>query len=258
MKLHEEFKLYETMWDESNALLDPIDTIVAEIESGAKALVQSSPLKEATKLDLNIDNAEVEAEQAEDDKYWKKNTSWLERVKNWFADKVLQYVLKNEKVYNALITNAFEGRFTENYLVDITYDLQQIHWSQIEDVSLKNAAKTGVDTSNLALKVISKEPFYGQEKFFVQVLKLIRSGAVKDIYEAVRVLDLELFEYQLVSKHLLESDINSLTEDVSLNISMEDLEKVLSDIRAKYGDDHEVDVDELNTFIADWKEEQNN
>jgi hypothetical protein len=63
--------------------------------------------------------------------------------------------------------------------------------------------KTGVDTSNLSLKVISKDDWYSQEKFFAQVLKLIRSGVVKDIYEAVRMLDLELFEYQLVSKELL-------------------------------------------------------
>ena len=51
----------------------------------------------------------------------------------------------------------------------------------------------------------------------------------------------------------------SLTEDVSsLNMSMEDFLKALSDMRAEHGDGHEVDVDEINAFMVDWKEEQNN
>lgn len=195
---------------------DSVDAIIAEIEAGAKALLQSSPLQEATELDLDIDNNDIEAAQAELDKDWKKSKSWIERVKTWFAEKVLKYVLKNEKVYDALITYQFEGNIVESYLVDITYDLQQIHWDQLEEVAIKNAAKNGVDTSNLALKVISKDNWYSQEKFFVQVLKLIRSGAVKDIYEAVRALDLELFDYKLVSKELLE-ELDSLYEAPDLH-----------------------------------------
>lgn len=102
-----------------------------------------------------------------------------------------------------MINKAFEGDLAESSLVELTKDLQQLHWDQLEEVAIKKAEKTGVDTSNLSLKVISKDDWYSPEKFFAQVLKLIRSGAVKDIYEAVRLLDLELFEYQLSSKELL-------------------------------------------------------
>lgn len=199
MKLHEEFKLYENMWDESN---DPIDAIIAEIELGAKALLKDSPLVEA--INLDIDNDDIENMQIEADKDWKKSTPWIERVKTWFSEKVLKVILKNEKVYNTLITNQFEGNRIESYLVDLTHELQQYHWNQIEEISLKNAAKTGADVSGLTLKVISKENWYSQEKFFVKVLELIRSGAVKDIYEAVRKLDLALFDYQLVPESLLD------------------------------------------------------
>jgi hypothetical protein len=63
MKVYEELdSLNETVEDAD------ITVIVAEIEADAKALVQSNPLQEATKLDLDIDNAEVEAEQANADK----------------------------------------------------------------------------------------------------------------------------------------------------------------------------------------------
>jgi hypothetical protein len=63
MKVYEELdSLNETMEDTD------ITVIVAEIEADAKALVQSSPLQEATKLDLDIDSAEIEAEQAKADK----------------------------------------------------------------------------------------------------------------------------------------------------------------------------------------------
>ena len=204
---------------------DSVEAIIAEIEAGAKALLQDGPVTEA--IDLDIDNNDIDALQVEADKDWKKSQPWIERVKTWFAEKVLKVILKNEKVYDALITNQFEGNRVESYLVDITYDLQQIHWKQLEEVAIKNAAETGVDTSNLALKVISKDNWYNQEKFFVQVLKLIRSGAVKDIYEAVRTLDLELFEYKLVSKELLESDC-------ALNEGIEDVDfKALADAEAE-------------------------
>jgi hypothetical protein len=63
MKVYEELdSLNETVEDAD------ITVIVAEIEADAKALVQSNPLQEATKLDLDIDSAEIEAEQAKADK----------------------------------------------------------------------------------------------------------------------------------------------------------------------------------------------
>ena len=205
-------KLLEEL-DSLNEATDSVDAILAEIEAGAKALLQDSPITE----DIDIDNNDIDALQVEADKDWKKSQPWIERVKTWFAEKVLKVILKNEKVYDALITNQFEGNRVESYLVDITYDLQQIHWDQIEDIALKNAAKKGKDISGLALKVISKENWYSQEKFFVKVLELIRAGGAKDIYDAVRKLDLALFDYQLVPKHLLES--SGLTEATDINSS---------------------------------------
>lgn len=197
-------KIYEEL-DNLNETIEDADitNIIVNIETDAKALLQSSPLQEDTKLDLDINNIEIEAEQAKADKKWKNKTSWLVRVRTWFAEKVLKHLLKNEKLYDTLINKAFEGDIAENSLVELTKDLQQLHWDQLEEVAIRNAEKTGVDVSNLSLKVISKDDWYSPEKFFAQVLKLIRSGAVKDIYEAVRTLDLELFEYQLVSKELL-------------------------------------------------------
>ena len=52
----------------------------------------------------------------------------------------------------------------------------------------------------------------------------------------------------------------SLTEDVdqSLNMSMEDFLKALSDMRAEYGDDHVADANEINAFMKDWKSEKEN
>jgi hypothetical protein len=62
-------KVYEEL-DSINETVEDADitVIVAEIEADAKALVQSNPLQEATKLDLDIDSAEIEAEQAKADK----------------------------------------------------------------------------------------------------------------------------------------------------------------------------------------------
>lgn len=197
-------KIYEEL-DNLNETIEDADitNIIVNIEADAKALLQSSPLQEDTKLDLDINNVEIEAEQAKADKEWKNKTPWLVRVRTWFAEKVLKHLLKNEKLYDTLINKAFEGDIAENSLVELTKSLQQLHWGQLEEVAIRNAEKTGVDASNLSLKVISKDDWYSPEKFFAQVLKLIRSGAVKDIYEAVRTLNLELFEYQLVSKELL-------------------------------------------------------
>lgn len=235
-------KLLEEL-DSINEATDSVEAIIAEIEAGAKALLQSSPLQEATELDLDIDNNDIEASQAELDKDWKKSTPWLERVKTWFAEKVLKYILKNEKVYDALITNQFEGNRVESYLVDITYDLQQIHWEQLEEVAIKKVANTDVDTSNLALKVISKDNWYSQEKFFVKVLELIRSGGAEDIYDAVRKLDLALFDYQLVSKELLESGC--------------ELNEAVSDIDFKALTDAETEAERLRVEIRDLEAEYN-
>lgn len=202
MKLHEEFKFYENMWDELNVPLDPTNALIAEIEAGAKALLQDSPLAEA--IDLDIDNAEIEATQAKADKEWKKSVPWLKRVKVWFSEKVLNLLLKNEKLYDKLVTNALDGRQTETFLMDLINSLQQLHWVQLEEVAIKNATAKGMDTAGLALKVISKDSFYHQEYFFSEVLKLLKFGAVKDIFEAVRALDLELFDYQLVPESSLD------------------------------------------------------
>jgi hypothetical protein len=62
-------KVYEEL-DSINETVEDADitVIAAEIEADAKALVQSNPLQEATKLDLDIDSAEIEAEQAKADK----------------------------------------------------------------------------------------------------------------------------------------------------------------------------------------------
>lgn len=203
MKLHEEFKLFETMWEDL-AVDDAGDlaAAIAEIEAGAKALLQDSPLVEA--IELDIDNAEIEATQAEADREWKKSAPWLQRVKVWFSEKVLNLLLKNEKLYDVLVTNAFEGRHAETYLMDLINSLQQLHWDQLEEVAIKNATAKGMDTAGLALKVISKDYFYHREYFFAEVLKLVKSGTVKDIFEAVRTLDLKLFDYQLVLESSLD------------------------------------------------------
>ena len=197
-------KVYEEL-DNLSETMENVDitNIIVDIEADAKALLQSSPLREDTKLDLDINNIEIEAEQAKADKEWKNKTPWLARVRTWFAERVLKHLLKNEKFYDTLINKAVEGDLVENSLVELIKNLQQLHWGQLEEVAIRNAEKTGIDVSNLSLKVISKDGWYNQEKFFVKVLELIKSGGAEDIYDAVRKLDLVLFDYQLVSKELL-------------------------------------------------------
>lgn len=62
-------KVYEEL-DNLNKIMEDVDItdIIANIEAEAKALLQSSPLQEATKLDLDINNTEIEAEQVKADK----------------------------------------------------------------------------------------------------------------------------------------------------------------------------------------------
>ena len=147
-------KLYESLSELNEAAKSP-DSIVAEIEADAKAFLQSSPLQEDADLDLDI--SDIEAEEAEADKRWRKNSTWLERVKTWFAEKVVHAVVKNEKLYNLVINNAATNGDGESYLMELIHDIQQLHFDNIEAASIKRAEKKGVDVSNLELRVVSKD-----------------------------------------------------------------------------------------------------
>ena len=46
----------------------------------------------------------------------------------------------------------------------------------------------------------------------------------------------------------------ALDSEASLNISLEDLISVLSDISKEHGEGHKVDINEINTAVAEWKD----
>jgi hypothetical protein len=192
---------------------DSVDAIIAEIEAGAKALLQDSQLQEAT--DLHIDNIEFEAAQIEADKNYKKTTPWIERVKTWFAEKILNVILKNEKVYNALVANNINHRTTEGNLIKVINSIQQQHLEIIREVAFKKVAEQGNDPDTLEFSVSSKDSYYSPEKFFVRVLELLKSGKVKDVYEAVRKLDFEMLKFGFKPKASNEE----LTEATDIDAS---------------------------------------
>jgi hypothetical protein len=61
-------------------------------------------------------------------------------------------------------------------------------------------------------------------------------------------------EYSESLDYELEESLPEST-DQTLDMSMDEFLKALSDMRAEVGDDHTVDVNEINEFMRSWKAE---
>ena len=71
-------------------------------------------------------------------------------------------------------------------------------------------------------------------------------------------VELDPADYSDVNLSTLKPGSYSMEEELdsqaSLNISLEDLISVLSDMSKEHGEDHKVDVSEINAAVADWKD----
>jgi hypothetical protein len=180
-----------------------VKAIATDIVDSAKALLQDSPISDDTLVEETLDVGDREL--------WKGSKSWVERVKEWFSLKVINLFIKNKKLYD-LVCDSLDGHIVKDALAELIHELQQCDFDLIEQQAIEDANKKGISTDGLALKVFAKEYFIGgyrEEVLVDRLLTRVRDGKAKDIFEAVKQLDAEMFEYDLVP----ESELNEEVED---------------------------------------------
>ena len=170
-----------------------LEEIAADLISGAEELLQDCPVVEDTLVegDVHIDNRRKP----------QYTGSWLERVKQWFDDKVISLFIKNEKLYNEVCDNPLNGHLVKEAVLDLVEHVQQLDFERIELLAKAESKKQGINTDNLVLSVRTKEYFIGgyrREVLADRVIQMIRSGKAKDIYDAVQQLDAEMFNFGLM------------------------------------------------------------
>ena len=171
---------------------EEIEVIASELATDIEDLLQDCPIVNDTLIESDKQSLV---------------SSWIERVKDWFNDKVLNLFIKNDYLWERTFEQATMGWQVRGALLELIKVLQQSHFDQIEYVAKAQAAEKGIATEGLALKVSNKDYFYRDEVLVNRVLTSIREGKAKNIDEAVQQADIELFEFKLVSKEQFTEEL---------------------------------------------------
>lgn len=204
MKLHEEFKLYENMWEDC----DPIN------EAPDKK-VKYAP-KPVTKLKLVTHGAAV-------------------------LGGIVSSILTGDLSH---LAHSGFAALIGDILVDI--------WEAVKYNKV-------VKPYDKVKQLIAKSPTLRRD-----IYTLIDRTNVQTAAEACQRIEDYLEENPNALSDNAMTDVNFIYEskgtevlteeaDVTLDMSMEDFLKALSDMRAEYGDSHLVDANEINAYMADWK-----
>ena len=224
MKLHEEFKLYENMWDDYSA--EPLE------EKKAKPYTKR---KMAHAAIAGLSHLILSA---------------LPGVS--IANIGLTLLASN------IIVDIFEAidyhKVTKNYpgikqLVKKSSNLRREIFSLIDEAGVEKAAECLEHID----QYIMANPQILEDDTIEAILDIAYDPDAK-----TKTVELALAgDNAPVPEEPFPEFAEALAENVdSLNMSMNDFLKALSEMRAEYGDDCEVDVNEINNFMKNWKAQE--